>query len=330
MRVARNSVLFALGLMLLGGTRIEAASRQEYLSGTLLSPEGMFPPAMTLVSLKQTGIPVGVAYTDSAGRFTFRNVRPGLYTIHVQLEGYEDLDRAVEVSRYSGFGADSTFMLVRKYQVIRQSGPQTIDVSQFLERYPKKAVEAYKKGLKSSEHGKTDAAIKHFEEAVKLAPEFFQAYNELGILYRRAGRAEDAETAFLRAHYLNDSSADPLINLTGLYIDADKPDDAVATGEKAIKRNGRSAPAFLNLGMALYKLAKLDRAEAVLKKALELAPKMAQVRLMLANVYLKLRRYDNVMEQLDTYLAENPKGEHREAVEEMRHALLSAQGEQQP
>jgi len=35
---------------------------------------------------------------------------------------------------------------------------------------------------------------------------------------------------------------------------------------------------------------------------------MAQVRLMLANVYLKLRHYDSLMDQLDSYLKENPKG----------------------
>jgi predicted Zn-dependent protease len=68
----------------------------------------------------------------------------------------------------------------------------------------------------------------------------------------------------------------------------------------------------------------LDRAEVALKKALELAPKMFQVRLMLANVYLKQQRYDNLMEQLDRYLAENPNGDQRPAVEEMRRTLIQA------
>jgi outer membrane protein assembly factor BamD (BamD/ComL family) len=51
---------------------------------------------------------------------------------------------------------------------------------------------------------------------------------------------------------------------------------------------------------------------------------MFQARLMLANVYLKQQRYDNLMDQLDRYLAENPNGEQRPAVEEMRRTLVQA------
>ena len=114
------------------------------------------------------------------------------------------------------------------------------------------------------------------------------------------------------------------MNLTSLYIDENKPDRAVSASEEAVKTNSRSAPAFLNLGIALYKAAQLDRAETALKRALELAPKMASVRLMLANVYLKLQRYDSVLEELNTYIAENPRGEQLKNVIEMRDRLLKA------
>ena len=329
MRFARKSVVFVLSLTLVTAVWIEAAAQSEGgVSGTVLSENGAFLPAMTLVTLTQTGVTVAAAYTDAAGRFTFRGVPPGSYTIHISVDGYEKTSQAVEVSQYDGFAPESIVMLTRKHEVIRPNTPHTIDISQFLERYPKKAVESFRKGMEYKDGGQNDSAVKQFEEAVKIAPAFYQAYNELGIAYKHAGRYDDAETAFLRAHYLNGSNADPLVNLTGLYIEKDRPDDAVITGEKAIKVNSRSAPAFFNLGMALFKLAKLDRSETILRKALELAPKMAPVRLLLANVYLKLRRYDNVMEQLDNYLAENPKGEHRAAVEQMRRNLLKAREEQ--
>ena len=56
---------------------------------------------------------------------------------------------------------------------------------------------------------------------------------------------------------------------------------------------------------------------------LEIA-KRASIRLMLANVYIKLRRYDNVLEQLNTYIVENPQGEQLQAVTQMRDELLKA------
>ena len=74
----------------------------------------------------------------------------------------------------------------------------------------------------------------------------------------------------------------------------------------------------------------LDKAEVALKRALELAPKMANVRLMLANVYLKLRRYDNTLEQLNSYIAENPHGDRVAEVQQMREELMSAKTSVRP
>src|SRR5207302_10948597 len=128
----------------------------------------------------------------------------------------------------------------------------------------------------------------------------------------------------------NQTSVDPLLNLTTLYLDENQPDRAVKTGEEAIKANSHSAPAFFNLGVALYKAAMPDRAEAALKRALELAPKMANIRLMLANVYLKLHRYDNTLEQLNSYLVENPHGERLADVQKLRDELINTRRSDRP
>ena len=169
-----------------------------------------------------------------------------------------------------------------------------------------------------------------------FVPSFTQATNVVqarllrGSAYQQVLRPVSAEREFLAAHEVNRTSVEPLLNLTTLYLDENKPERAVSSGEEAVKTNSRSAPAFLNLGMALYKAAMLDRAEAALKKALELAPKMAAVRLMLANVYLKLHRYDNVLDQLNSYAAENPHGDQLKAVNQMRDQLLKAKEAPRP
>jgi len=55
-----------------------------------------------------------------------------------------------------------------------------------LERYPKRAVVAYKKSIDAESRGKIGEAIKRLEDAVKIASGFFQAHNALGVAYRRA------------------------------------------------------------------------------------------------------------------------------------------------
>jgi Tfp pilus assembly protein PilF len=275
--------------------------------------------------MRQSGQPIGMTFTDSAGNFTFENVEPGTYVIHVEIDGFQNIDQEFDFS--DGFAPGTATVLVAP----RRMGPGkstgqggTIDVSEYPSNYPKKAVEFFNKGVENRKKGKNEEATKFFEQAINVAPNFYAAHNALGIAYRDAGRKDDAEKEFLKAHDLNRTDAEPLINLTGLYIDGNDPGRAVDTGEQAVKANSRSAPAFFTLGLALYKFAQLDRAEAALKKALELAPKMFQARLMLANVYLKQQRYDPLMDQLDRYLAENPNGEQRVAVEEMRRSLIQA------
>jgi len=263
--------------------------------------------------------------TDSAGNFTFENVEPGSYTIHIEIDGFEKIDQDFDFADGFPTGTATIIVAARPVGNGAKGRGGTIDVSEYPAADPKKAVEFFKKGVESRKKGKNDDAIKFFEQAIDVAPKFYAAHNALGAAYKDAGRKEDAEKEFLKAHDLNRSDAEPLINLTGLYLDENDAARAVETGEQAVKANSRSAPAFFSLGVALYKFAMLDRAEAALKKALELAPKMFQVRLMLANVYLKQQRYDNLMDQLDRYLAENPNGEQRQAVEQMRRTLIEAQ-----
>ena len=327
MRITPASVILLLFVLLSGQTGFgqSGASVDRMISGRLLYDNGEFSCDRCVVNLLMGGVrPVASTYADLSGRFSFRSVNRGSYTIQLDLEGFEPVNYEIDVGTGVGYETNVTIMLVRKPVIIVRDEKHVIDASEMIERFPKKAVEAYKKGLDQKKKSTNDQAIKQFEQAIRIAPEFYQAHNELGLAYKQAGRFEDAERAFLKAHEVNDSSADPLVNLTSLYIDENKNDRAVETGEEAVKKNSRSASAFFNLGMALYKLAMLDRAENALKKALELAPKMASVRLMLANVYLKARNRDKLMEQLDSYLAENPKGEMRQTVEEMREKLLAS------
>ena len=77
----------------------------------------------------------------------------------------------------------------------------------------------------------------------------------------------------------------------------------------------------INLGVAYHKLGRPDEAEAAVLRAKELSDS-GVIRLLLANIYLKWQRPDQVMEQLDAYLEENPKGEARAQVEQLRAKLI--------
>jgi Flp pilus assembly protein TadD len=313
-------------LLFLLQTGLAEQLNRPQITGKILYPYGGQPCDSCPVSLESATVPVETAVTDSVGNFKFYDVRPGSYIIHIVLDGFEEVEMRVDVSP-TGVAAPATIFLNAKSPIRAEDKPgaPVLDVSELNGKYPKKAIDLCTKAAKSREKGDIRTAASELEEATRIAPNFYQAHDDLGKVYMADGRLDDAEHEFLTAKRLNDSSAEPLIQLTGLYIDRGQPELAVQTGEEAVRKDSHSARAFFGLGLAFYRISRLDSAEDVLKKALTLAPAAAQVRLLLANIYLKQKDWKDLRIQLDSYLAENPNGPERGAVEKMRSQLPPAQ-----
>jgi Tfp pilus assembly protein PilF len=304
-------------------TSAQQNNRGRSISGKLLFDRGASCERVKVeleVAEMQT---VETVYADATCTFKFSQPASGSYLIHVDVDGYEEVHQRVESTDIDGYTTiqmiPATGRIVRKEQT-----RASVDVSEIFDRYPRKAVDLYDKALDNHKKGKNEEAIKQLKDALKIAPDFYQAHNVLGMMYRDAGQLDNAEEQFVQAHQINSHNPDPLVNLSSLYLQENKPDRAAEVSQEAVLENARSAPALFNLGVALYKLSKLDKAEEALKRALDVAPKMAQVHLALANVYLKLRRYDSLLEQLNAYLEQNPKGPEREQVEKLREQILKA------
>jgi tetratricopeptide (TPR) repeat protein len=329
MRFGKTAGIFAALVVLLFNLGLVEAAEQLVTGRLLFENNGFTCDQQCKVTLLTSGVqPIQTVFADVSGHFTFNGIPRGPYSIRVEIEGFEPVTQPVDTF-YAGREMTIIVPLVRK-RVTATTGSGIVNISEFTERYPKKAVSFFEKGMESLRKKKNDEAIKYLRQAVELAPTFYEAHNQLGLAYVNAGRMDEAEQEFVKAHDLNSTSVDPLLNLTTLYLDENQPERAVTAGEQAVKANSRSAPAFFSLGVALYKAAQLDRAEAALKRALDLAPKMANIRLMLANVYMKLRRYDNTLEQLNSYIAENPRGRELDAVLKMRDQLLEARASERP
>jgi len=279
---------------------------------------------------------INTAYTDSAGNFEFRGLPPRAYYTSVNLEGYKPVRQQVEI--YNPMGTANLSIFLNKAAARREkpggleaADPDVVDISQMRAALPKKAVQNYEKALDEKKKGQAEKAAKLLEEAVQLAPNFYHAHNNLGLLYQAAKRYRDAEREFQRARELNRKNVQPLTNLGILYIeesDARKSegeevvgkllDQALDTLEQAVKVDPRSVASYYYLGSANYKSSFFPEAEAALKRALDLSPSMSSVRLMLVNVYVKEKKWRAVLQNLDAYLEENPKASDRAAIEEMR------------
>ena len=287
--------------------------------------------------------PVRTAFSDGNGKFLFRNLDREIYYVIVKVDGYEEARERVEFS----FRREATINIFLTPETVFRKvpgkgfegdDPNVVDLTDLRSEYPKETVEEYEKAIKDVEDGNSGKAVERLERVVRLAPDFYEAINNLGVRYMQLGRYQEAESSFQRVSELNPNAALPLINLANLYIveagihgetgqveeAAGRFQQAAEVLEEAIRRNPRAAGAHYLLGTALYEMASYERAESVLIRALKLDSELHDARLMLANVYLKQFRFDTALEQLTTYLEKNPNTPQRAALEKMKAQIERA------
>lgn len=316
--------------------------RQVNISGRLIADTSRQPDRTIEVKLEgQSSEAAGYAYTDGTGEFTFRGVsiRPDQnYYIVINAEGFKPVRERLDYRIDLTYGGRVTIFLESDtplFKAVEGNGSNVVGLKQLQAKIPAKAIDEYKKALQESTAGKHSKAVERLEKATKLAPDFYEAQNNLGAQYLRLQRFTEAEAAFERARELNPGAAEPLLNLGSLYYqqgemqsDSGKTDDAAGAFDKAvdfldeaIRRNPASAPAHHYLGAALYKTASYEQAESSLHRALELDSKLNDVQLILVNVYTRQNRMAEALDQLKTYLEKNPKSPQRASLERMREQI---------
>lgn len=131
-----------------------------------------------------------------------------------------------------------------------------------------------------------------FREAVELAPDFAEAYANLGLLLDRRGAAAEAEACYRRSIVLDPSHAQAHLDLGVLLANQKRFPAAEVAYNLALLVDPRSPTAWSNLG-ALYACMKREAdAEQCYRSALELDPGHARARFNLSYLLLRQGRFD--------------------------------------
>lgn len=147
----------------------------------------------------------------------FRNRKEIFYTKRIHEEIDESLqaiskNENVVISRTSQFITHLGYMRDKLELKKKHEGYAKISLEQIKEN-PKDASTYYSLGTHYNVIGEKDKAIKYFEEAVRLQPNFSSAWNDIGVYYFYKGNFEKAKEMFVKAkESLSDSANQALKN----------------------------------------------------------------------------------------------------------------------
>ena len=158
--------------------------------------------------------------------------------------------------------------------------------------------------------GRPAEAIKHYEEALVINPNYSEVINNLGTALLNQGRLDEAAKYYHRAIEIYPGFAEAYNNLGILLTKQGQNAEAIEQYRKAIELNPNRAEFYNNLGNLLTKQGRTDEAFRQFQKALEVAPDNAAVRINLANILTAQGRWDEAIEQYQQALKQMPDSIH--------------------
>ena len=209
--------------------------------------------------------------------------------------------------------------------------PSVIDVTEITGQFSKHAVQEYEKGLNQARKGNRKSAVERLQAAISIEPDFFNAHNSLAILLHHMSRYREAEQQYQEARRLNPRSVAPLVNLASLHIDEalDQADptaaramlnEALASLNEAQEVQPGAPMAYYFTGVVYYLTSFFEESESNFKKALDSGDDRLTVgHLALADIYIRLREWDNVVAELDAFLAARPFNPNRQTIRSVRN-----------
>jgi len=161
-------------------------------------------------------------------------------------------------------------------------------------------------GAIRSDQGDLDAAAAHLSAALAVDPDYVAAMTNLGTVRARQGQIDEALRLFERARELDPDSALVRNGMGYALALAGRFDEAGSELRDAIQLAPRMADAHANLGLVLGDQGRLDEAAGAFRQAIALEPGHARSHYGLGAVLADAGRLDEALSELQTAVRLDP------------------------
>ena len=275
------------------------------IEGHVYYQDGSHPATNVMVSLRNDEeSTLDDEKTGMYGEFEFRGLRPGSYTLDVDVPGYERVSLAVDLTMTSSKGND-----ISLHPLDKDKKPESRNsVSVHILSMPTDARAAYDSGRQKLYHDKEpEGAVEQFQKAVAAAPSFYEAYEQLGVAYLQLAKPDDAEKALRKSIQLSEDKYAPAdFDLGSMEMNQRQ----FSEGEKIVRHGLELDPtAWLGhyeLGRALFYEKRVDDALKSAEQARALEPNAPVLYRLLVLIHMSQHNNTAVLADLDTYIKLDP------------------------
>jgi tetratricopeptide (TPR) repeat protein len=170
-------------------------------------------------------------------------------------------------------------------------------------------------GILAAREGRADQAIEYFQHALEIDPKHTIALQNLGNAYRQKKDWPAAQSALQRALLLNPQDPEANYSLGMVYAQQNDVQHAYEYLQKAIAARPDYPEALNNLGILYLRTRRPDDAKRSFEESIRVAPQYDQAYLNLARVYAIEGDREKAKAVLENLLKQNP--EHPQARQEL-------------
>ena len=253
---------------------------------------------------------IEILFTDTKGKFpmTGNLVRDGDYTLIIESDK-RTFDTTIQ--RFRMVRGTVSYLPVFLRPLRSDVLPKaTVNVADYDAKVPNEARAAYEQAMKAVNQNNAEAAISEFTRALTLYPQYLRALNDLGVLYLKLERLDEAAATFTQAISLNGRFSFPRLNLGLVLNRLGRYNEAVEVLRQLVKEQPTLTQAHVLLSDGLMDLQQWDEAEQQLREALKDdkldRATQAEAHQKLGLILNQKERYEAAVTELEKALALNP------------------------
>lgn len=291
---------------LTAGIAAAAANPSANLAGVVYSEStNQRIPHVSVWLCDDGGTRMRESITTDTGEFAFPGLHAGAYILKITAPGFVPLEMNVDVNFGTEHGISVFLKPVGKSPKEQPSDPSISAHELSMPAAARKLMDSGKKKLYGGNNA--EGALHDFQAAVAKAPDYYEAYYQVGMACLSLQKPADAEKNLQTSVSLSHQTyPDAVFALAILLLGRHDSANGEPLLRHGLELNPNSWVGYYELGkLELYRM-HLEPALDAAKTAESLAPQQPKVYRLLSLIHLRQKNYQAALADLDAYIRLDP------------------------